>query len=122
MIIAIDETGGFRNGSSETSFFVATQLRQRKALHRAKLQEFAKWEATLPNSLKNHRGEIKGSRLSDAQLETFVSAVVRSYPPLLITPVGMASQRNPSAVTDKHKHVQWVGICKGGGVVCGAWP
>ena len=64
-IIAIDESGSFGMGSTDRSFFIAVHIRQRKTFYKLKYCQFTEWECSLPKSLKNARGEIKSSSLSD---------------------------------------------------------
>jgi len=105
MIIAIDESGSFSANSSERHFFVAAHLRQRKTLYKLKGQQFLSWEHGLPGTLKNPKGEIKGSRLSDEQLAEFARKVVCSTYHVGITPYAIRPSENPEAVIEKHRAV-----------------
>lgn len=76
MIIAIDETGSFNPDSKYRNFFVAVHIRQRKTLYKLKQRQFIQWESSLPKSLKNPKGEIKSSLLSDEQLIEFARNII----------------------------------------------
>lgn len=110
MIIAIDESGSFAEGSPDHCFYVSVRLRQRKTLYKIKKQQFLMWENGLTKSLKDHKGEIKSSSLSDDDLLRFVKTVCLSEPGIGITPTAIVPQNNPSAVVEKHKEVQRKGI------------
>jgi len=105
MIIAIDESGSFAAGSNDRHFFAAAHIRQRKTLYKLKRQQFLSWERDLPRSLKNPKGEIKGSALSDEQLAKFVRDVVCSAYHVGITPFAIRPAENPEATVEKHRTV-----------------
>lgn len=105
MIIAVDESGSFAARSSDRHFFVAAHVRQRKTLHKLKRQQFLSWERSLPRNLKNPKGEIKGSALSDAQLAEFARKVVCSTYYVGITPYAIRPSENPEAIVEKHRGV-----------------
>jgi hypothetical protein len=113
MIIAIDETGTFNESSTRLNFFIAIQIRQRKTLYRQKHDEFRSWEASIDRSLKNHKGEIKTSSLSDDQLFDFARRVMTGAVPVGITPLAIRPADNPLAVFDKHCAVKLIGIRAG---------
>lgn len=105
MIIAIDETGSFNANSFDRSFFVAAHIRQRKTLYKMKNDQFMQWENSLPRSLKNAKGEIKSSLLSNEQLTEFVRRVI--YAPYFIgvTPYCIRPLKNPRPVVEKYRTV-----------------
>lgn len=105
MIIAIDESGSFAARSSDRHFFVAAHVRQRKTLYKLKRQQFLSWERDLPRSLKNPKGEIKGSALSDEQLAEFAREVVCSAYYVGITPFAIRPSENPEAIIEKYRTV-----------------
>lgn len=105
MIVAIDETGTFGEASDRRHFFVAAHLRQRKTLYDQKARQFESWESGLDRSLKNPRGEIKSSVLSDDQLEEFARRVVTSNPYVRVTSLTICPSANPKEVVDKHQVV-----------------
>lgn len=113
MLLCIDETGAFQPSGNNFSFFVSTQIRQRRSLYKQKISDFLRWERSLPRNLKDHKGEFKSRALSDRQLLRFVQQVVCPNPPLLITPVGVRASDNPPHIITKHQHSQWQGIRKG---------
>jgi len=113
MIIAIDESGSFSAGSTHRSFFIAVHMRQRKTLYELKHRQFSKWEHSLPKSLKNPKGEIKSSSLSDDRLIEFARKVVCSAHFVGITPLTIRPLDNPQAVVDKHRTVNLIGIREG---------
>ena len=110
MIIAIDESGSFAENSAEYCFFVSVRLRQRRTLYKIKKYQFLLWEKGLPKALKDHKGEIKSSNLSDNSLLEFVKAVCLSEPRIGITPLTIIPQKNPVDVIEKHKEFQRKGI------------
>ena len=103
MIIAIDESGEFSAKSPRRHFFVAIQIRQRRTLYSLKHRQFGEWELRLPKSLKNHKGEIKSSKLSEKQLELFAREVIASTPHILITPFAIRPIDNSEEVINKLK-------------------
>ncbi len=113
MIIAIDETGSFSADSNELQFFVAIHMRQRKTLYKIKQRHFSDWESLLPSSLKNSKGEIKSSSLSDEQLFSFAKKVIGSNPIIRITPLAINPVDNPKAKIDKYRKVMLIGINEG---------
>ena len=110
MIIAIDESGSFGIDSSDRSFFVAVHIRQRKTLYKEKKYQFIQWEKSLPRNLKNSKGEIKSSSLSDDQLTEFASNVVCSHYYIGITPYCIRPFQNPEWIVDKHRKGNLIGI------------
>ena len=110
MIIAIDETGSFSTGSKDRSFFIAVHLRQRKTLYKLKRQHFTEWEGSLPKVLKNPKGEIKSSSLSDDQLTDFARRVVCTHYRVGITPFTVRPSVNTASVIGKHRQVALTGI------------
>ena len=113
MIIAIDETGDFNESSERLNFFIAIQIRQRKTLYRQKHDEFCSWEASIPPSLNNDKGEIKTSSLSDDQLFDFAQRVMAGAVKVGITPLVIRPADNLPSVFDKHCAVQLIGIRAG---------
>jgi len=110
MIIAIDETGSFNADSADRSFFVAVHIRQRKTLYKAKRHQFTQWEDSLPRSLKNAKGEIKSSLLSDEQLTEFVRRIICDHYFIGITPYCIRPSQNAEAVVEKHRMANLIGI------------
>jgi hypothetical protein len=113
MILAVDESGSFAQDSGRLSFFVMVHLRQRKTLYKSKRAAFERWQRTLPASLKNAKGEIKGSALSEEHLEGFARQVMRAHPQVGITALAIRPSENPPAVVEKHRTVQLTGIRDG---------
>jgi hypothetical protein len=113
MTLAIDDSGSFAAGSDSYNFFVGVHIRQRRTLFKAKQAQFTTWEDALPRSLKNAKGEIKSSSLTDRQLEDFALAVIRSHPRIGITAVSMRPCANPPTVVEKHRSAQTAGIIEG---------
>lgn len=113
MLIAIDETGSPAVSSDRLAFFVAVHLRQRKTMHRMKQYAFEQWEASLPASLKNHNGEIKGKQLGEEELVRFAKQVIVPHPAILVTTVGLRPSANSAEVVEKHRAVQAEGIRQG---------
>lgn len=113
MIIAIDESGSFDPTSTKLNFFAAVHLRQRKTLYKSKKEHFEKWEKNLPRSLKNAKGEIKSSSLSEQQLEDFAANVVRAHYYVGITPLCIRPSDNPPSVINNIRSAQMIGIRDG---------
>src|ERR1700737_2244498 len=113
MVIAIDESGSFGSESPLYNFFVAVHIRQRKTLYEQKRRQFDQWENKLPRSLKDNKGEFKGSALSDGQLAEFVRRVIRAHYLVRITPVTIRATDNPITVVDKHREVVLIGVRDG---------
>ena len=109
MVIAIDESGSFAEGAEARHFFAAVHLRQRKTLYKLKQSQFLDWERSLSRSLKNARGEIKGSVLSDDELVKFAHRVMCAHPFLGITPFSIRPADNPKVIVDKHRAIQLMG-------------
>lgn len=113
MRIAIDETGDFSPKSNKYHFFSAVHLLStgnNLDLIKNKLFE---WEKLLPRSLKNHKGEIKGSSLSNDQLDKFIDLVLLSKPKIPISVVTIIPKLNHYAIINKHKQIQLKGILEG---------
>ncbi len=110
MIIAVDESGSFAAHSCEQHFFVAVHLLQRKTLYKLKREQFFAWEGELPKRLKNPKGEIKGSSLSDAQLADFSRKVICSPYYIGITPYTVRPSENSEEVVGKHRSVMVLSI------------
>jgi hypothetical protein len=113
MLIAIDESGSFAPESPLFDFFVAVHIRQRKTFYKQKRMQFEQWENKLPRSLKDTKGEFKGSALSDEQLTEFVRRVIRAHYLVRITPVTIRATNNPPTVVDKHRAVVLIGVRDG---------
>jgi hypothetical protein len=113
VVIAIDESGSFPAGSKERHFFAAVHLRQRKTLYKLKQRQFTQWEATLPRSLKNAKGEIKSAGLSDDQLADFARKVMCAAYYVGVTPFSIRPADNPGTVLEKHRAVALIGIKEG---------
>ncbi len=113
MIIAIDESGSFNADSSERHFFVAAHIRQRKTLYKIKKTQFLEWESSLPKVLKNHKGEIKSSSLTDSHLADFARKIVCSHYYIGITPYAICPSQNPESVVDKYREAMVRSIREG---------
>ena len=110
MIISIDETGDFSPNSDKFNFFVATHIRQSDGLFKVKERQFKNWENELPASLKNHKGEIKGSSLDCSQLRAFVENVILKSPYVGITSKRLRTVENPPSLIDKHTAIVLAGL------------
>src|SRR5262245_14449161 len=75
-----------------------------KPFTRLKRQQFLAWERDIPRSLKNPKGEIKGSALSDERLAEFARKVCSTYY-VGITPYAIRPSENPEAIVEKHPTV-----------------
>lgn len=113
MIIAIDESGSFAEGAETRNFFAAVHLRQRRTLYKLKESQFLDWESSFRRSLKNAKGEIKGSALSDDELVEFAHRIMCADPYLGVTPFSIRPADNPKSIVDKHRAIQLVGIREG---------
>ena len=113
MLIAIDESGNFSATSSYRNFFTAIHLRQRKTLYKEKKRQFTDWENSLPKNLKNHKGEIKSSSLSEDHLLDFTKKILCIHPFVGVTPFSIRPRKNPESVIKKHRQVYLIGIREG---------
>ncbi|MDX2027974.1 MAG: DUF3800 domain-containing protein [Alphaproteobacteria bacterium] len=113
MLIAIDESGSFDVKSKDINFFIAVHYRETGLRIEKKRRQFCAFEKSLPRSLKNSKGEFKGSRLSDEQLSEFADIVFGLPPKLGITPVALRSSEQSSLVIAKHRQVATAGIQEG---------
>lgn len=113
MIIAIDETGSFNPDSKDKSFFVAAHIRQRKTLYKMKQRQFFQWESSLPKCLKNPKGEIKSSLLSDEQLIEFARNIICDHCFIGITPYCIIPSLTQMPIIKKHRTVNLMGILEG---------
>ena len=86
MIISIDETGTFDISSNKLSLFVGIHLLEKKdaTLLTEKLNN---WK-NKNRSIKNYKGEIKGSGISEELANEFVDEVLKDQRSLFITIVG----------------------------------
>ena len=113
MLMAIDESGSFSASFFNRCFFTAIHLRQRKTLYKDKKSQFVDWEKSLPKRLKNPKGEIKSSSLSDDQLLDFAKRILCVPPFVGITTYSVRPQKNPESVIKKHCQVVLMGIREG---------
>ncbi len=113
MKIAIDETGDFSPKSNYYHFLSAVHLRSTDNNSELILDRFNQWEAALPRSLKNHKGEIKSSSLSIAQLDSFIEKVLIPEPRISISTIRFNPRENPYKIVNKHKQIQQLGINEG---------
>jgi hypothetical protein len=75
--------------------------------------QFEQWESKLPRSLKDNKGEFKGSALSDEQLADFACSVIRAHYFVRITPVAFRATDNPAAIVEKHRAIALIGVRDG---------
>jgi hypothetical protein len=113
MIIGIDETGSFDEDGQRRSFFIAAQLRQRKTLFKQKQDQFLRWEASVPRQLRNSKGELKSSALSDSQLLDFARQVIVTHYRVKVTPIAIRPADNPPDIVAKHHQIMLKGIRAG---------
>ena len=103
MIIAIDETGDFSENSEKIQFFVAAHLGTLGKKRRDKARQFRRWEGRLSSQARNPKGEVKGSRLRERQLEGFLEEVMIAEPSVGLSPVGFIPIKNSMRVLAEHK-------------------
>lgn len=113
MIIAIDETGDFSPKSNYYHFFTAVHICSTNNVLDSIYNRFNKWETSLPKILKNHNGEIKGSRLDENQLYSFIDEVLIPEPSITISTIRFNPNENPYQIVNKHKFMQQLGINDG---------
>lgn len=113
MKISIDETGDFSPKSNYYHFLSAVHLQSRDKSDELIFERFNQWENKLPSSLKNHKGEIKSSRLSFEQLDDFIEQVLLPEPRIAITAIRFNPKENPYQIVNKHKQIQQYGINDG---------
>lgn len=113
MKIAIDETGDFFPKSKYYHFLSAVHLQSRDNNSEIIYERFNRWETSLPSSLKNHKGEIKGTSQNEEQLEDFIEKVLLPPPRIAITTIRFNPSENPHKIINKHKQMQQYGINDG---------
>ncbi len=101
MIIGIDETGTFALESLGISFFVGVHLLTNQ--HKEDLNSLLVDWKNANSRLKNFKGEIKGSSLSEQQLCDFISQVLDKIPSLRITVVGTIPSEHKKKVIQFHR-------------------
>jgi hypothetical protein len=105
MKIYIDESGGFSWGKEpDFSLFCGVTIADRDS--DALFSRFAEWRRTIADDSKR---EIKGSELSDAQLETFADHLLHTRGrDILLTVVGLDTTRTKREHIEELRRQAWV--------------
>ncbi len=105
MKIYIDESGGFSSGKEpDFSLFCGVTIADRDS--DALFSRFGEWRRTIAN---NSKREIKGSELSDAELETFADYLLRTRGrDILLTVVGLDPNRTKREHIEELRRQAWV--------------
>jgi len=106
MIVGIDETGDFDSNSDKINFFVAVLIDQNSNRYSIKESQFKLWESTIPKENQDDKGEVKGQKLTDSQLEDFYNQVLKSDPKVLYSAVRFNASKNPKKLFEKHKKIE----------------
>lgn len=97
MLLSVDESGDFRSRSDRPQLFVAAHVRE------GKIDQHVMWERKIPRRLKDARGEIKSSALSDEHLDQFIEEVLFREPRVRITAVVVVPGHQPSDAVEHHR-------------------
>lgn len=106
MIVGIDETGDFDHRSDKQNYFTAVLIDQNNNKFTIKESQFRIWESSIPADNRDQKGEAKGQKLTDKQLEEFYDQVLKPEPKVLYSVVRFnASQTSPETLL-KHKEIE----------------
>jgi hypothetical protein len=103
MIFGVDETGNFDEKSSKLHFFVSVVLQTENKNLDIKLNQFKEWENSVPESLKNTKGEIKGSLLNDEHINSFILKVYLREPFVFTSYISIRPTDNSIEIIEKHQ-------------------
>jgi len=103
MIIGIDETGNFDETSELRHFFIAAFIETENGKLEKKEKQFLNWERSLPLSVKNSQGEVKGSFLNIVQLQSFIHDVAFEPPLIRTSFVSIVPSNNPFTLIEKYR-------------------
>jgi len=106
MIVGIDEVGNFDPSTEEYNYFVAVLLDQNKNKYQIKESQFKLWESKIPNENKDDKGEVKGQKLTDQQLEDFYNEVLKLKPSVLYSVVRIKPSENKKELIEKHQEIE----------------
>ena len=110
MIIAIDESGNFNPNSNEYHIFAAAHIQNRNGSLEIKKRQFENWEKTIPTSMKDKKGEIKGQKLGKVEIKNFIKNVVYQKPEIRFTYVSIIPNKNKKELINKHKQFETIQI------------
>lgn len=99
MIIAVDETGNFDENSSDRHFFVAAFIQSENGELERKVEQLTNWENSLPDELRNNKGEVKGSALKKEHFQRFILDVFLEEPEIRSSYVSIIpNEANPDVI------------------------
>ena len=106
MIIGIDEVGNFDPNSDQYNFFVAVLIDQNSNKYKIKESQFKLWESKIPKANSDEKGEVKGQKLTDQQLEDFYNEVLKPKPSVLYSIVRIKPNENTKELIEKHQEIE----------------
>lgn len=106
MIVGIDETGDFDSNSDKINYFIAVLIDQNINRYAIKESQFKLWESSIPISNQDAKGEVKGQKLTDSQLEDFYNQVLKPYPQVLYSVVRFDASKNSKELLEEHKKIE----------------
>lgn len=106
MIVGIDETGDFNHTSSKQNYFTAVLIDQNNNKYAIKESQFRIWESSIPAANRDEKGEAKGQKLSDKQLEEFYEQVLKPEPKILYSVVRFDASQTTPEILEKHKNIE----------------
>ena len=106
MIVGIDETGDFDSNSDKFNYFVAVMIDQNDNRYKTKESQFRVWESSIPKANRDEKGEAKGQKLTDSQLEDFYNQVLKPNPIVLYSVVRFDASKNSKELLEEHKKIE----------------
>ena len=106
MIVGIDETGDFDHRSDKQNYFTAVLIDQNKNKFSIKESQFNIWESSIPSENRDRKGEAKGQKLTDKQLQEFYDQVLKPEPKVLYSVVRFNARQTSKETLDKHKEYE----------------
>lgn len=106
MIVGIDETGDFDSNSDKYNYFVAVLIDQNDNRYKIKESQFRVWESSIPKANRDEKGEAKGQKLTDSQLEDFYNQVLKPNPIVLYSVVRFDASKNSKELLEEHKKIE----------------
>lgn len=104
MIIAIDESGtfNFEKDRDLRHVFLSAFIQSENGSLKIKQQQFIDWEKSLPDGVKDKKGEVKGNFLLRKHLEDFLKKVVFTTPEIKFSYVSVIPKSITKSLLSKH--------------------
>lgn len=108
MVIAIDESGtfNFERDKHKRHLFLAAFIQSENGALQIKKDQFLDWENSLPESVKDNKGEVKGNLLLKPQFSSFLKTVILSQPLVKFHYVSVIPQALGKPLLSKHMDLE----------------